>query len=83
MLRSRNYLGINWVPNNILFENNHISANFDGVVQSAQGYGCYQSGTPLPLDYPYDITLLNNVIEGKEEVYLYTEQAVIIFLVMK
>ena len=65
MLRSRNYLGINWVPNNILFENNHISANFDGVVQSAQGYGCYQSGTPLPLDYPYDITLLNNVIEGK------------------
>ncbi len=28
MLRSRNYLNIeNWSPNNILFENNHISAN--------------------------------------------------------
>ena len=64
-LRSRNYLGINWVPTNILFENNHISANFDGVVQSAQGYGCYQSGTPLPLEYPKNITLKNNLIEGK------------------
>ena len=65
LLRSRNYLNVNWVPHNILLENNHISANFDGVVQSAQGYGCYQSGTPLPLDYPYNITLKDNVIEGK------------------
>ncbi len=64
-LRSRNYLGINWVPTNILFENNHISANFDGVVQSAQGYGCYQSGTPNVLSYPNNITLKDNLIEGK------------------
>lgn len=65
MLRSRNYLNKNWVPRDILFENNHISANFDGVVQSAQGYGCYQSGTPNVLDYPHNITLKNNLIEGK------------------
>jgi hypothetical protein len=65
MLRSRNYLNIDWSPNNILFENNHISANFDGVVQSAQGYGCYQSGTPNVINYPYNITLKNNLIEGK------------------
>jgi hypothetical protein len=64
-LRSRNYLAKNWVPNNILLENNHISANFPGVAQSSQGYGTYQSGTPLPADYPYNITLKNNVIEGK------------------
>lgn len=65
MLRSRNYLNKNWVPRNIVFENNHISSNFDGVVQSAQGYGCYQSGTPNVLDYPHDIVLKNNLIEGK------------------
>ncbi len=66
MLRSRNYLNIDWSPRNILFENNHISANFDGVVQSAQGYGCYQSGTPNVINYPYNITLKNNLIEGKK-----------------
>lgn len=65
LLRSRNYLNVNWTPHDILFENNHISANFDGVVQSAQGYGCYQSGTPNVLDYPYNITLKDNIIEGK------------------
>jgi len=65
-LRSRNNLGVDYVPNNILFENNHISANFDGVVQSAQGYGTYQSGTPVPLLYAYNITLKNNLIEGKK-----------------
>lgn len=64
-VRSRNYLGINWVPNNILIENNHLSSNFDGVALNSQGYVTYQTGTPLPLDYPYDITLVNNVIEGK------------------
>ncbi|MFO7524738.1 MAG: T9SS type A sorting domain-containing protein [Ignavibacteriaceae bacterium] len=64
-VRSRNYLGINWVPNNILIENNHLSSNFEGVALNSQGYVTYQSGTPLPLDYPYDITLVNNVIEGK------------------
>lgn len=65
LLRSRNYLNVNWTPHDILLENNHISANFDGVVQSAQGYGCYQSGTPNVLDYPYNITLKDNIIEGK------------------
>lgn len=65
-LRSRNNLGVDYVPNNILLENNHISANFDGVVQNAQGYGTYQSGTPVPLLYPYNITLKNNLIEGKK-----------------
>jgi len=64
-VRSRNYLSINWVPRDILFENNHISADFDGVALNAQGYITYQSGTPLPLDYPYNITLKNNLIEGK------------------
>ena len=65
MVRHRNYLGVDWVPRDLHFENNHISANFDGVAQSAQGYGVYQTGTPLPLNYPYNITLKNNVIEGK------------------
>ncbi|MCU0342454.1 MAG: T9SS type A sorting domain-containing protein [Ignavibacterium sp.] len=65
LLRSRNYLNVNWSPHDILLENNHISANFDGVVQSAQGYGCYQSGTPNVLHYPYNITLKDNIIEGK------------------
>ena len=64
-VRSRNNLGIDYVPHDLLFENNHISANFDGVVQSAQGYGCYQSGTPIPADFPYNITLKDNLIEGK------------------
>lgn len=65
MVRSRNYLGQDWVPHDIVFENNHLSGNFDGVAQNAQGYGCYQSGTPLPLNYPYNITLNGNLIEGK------------------
>jgi hypothetical protein len=65
LVRSRNYLSQDWVPRNLLFDNNHISANFDGVVQSAQGYGCYQSGTPLPGTYPYNIILKDNKIEGK------------------
>jgi hypothetical protein len=65
MLRSRNYLSQDWVPRDIVFENNHINANFPGVVQSVQAYGTYQTGTPLPNDYPYNITLKNNVIEGK------------------
>ena len=64
-LRSRSNSGVDFVPHNILFENNHISANFDGVVQSAQGYGTYQSGTPVPVLLPYNITLKNNLIEGK------------------
>jgi hypothetical protein len=64
-LRSRSNSGVDFVPHNILFENNHISANFPGVVQSAQGYGTYQSGTPVPLLFPYNITLKNNLIEGK------------------
>ena len=49
----------------MLFDNNHISGNFPGVAQSSQGYGCYQTGTPNVLDYPYNITLSNNIIEGK------------------
>lgn len=64
-LRSRSNSGVDFVPHNILFENNHISANFDGVVQSAQGYGTYQSGSPVPVAFPYNITLKNNLIEGK------------------
>ncbi|MCK7522678.1 MAG: hypothetical protein MZV64_35835 [Ignavibacteriales bacterium] len=35
------------------------------MLQSAQGYGTYQSGTPVPLLFPYNITLKNNLIEGK------------------
>ncbi|AFH50644.1 Hypothetical protein IALB_2941 [Ignavibacterium album JCM 16511] len=65
MVRSRNYLGQDWVPHDLTFENNHLSSNFDGVAQNAQGYGCYQSGTPLPLNYPYNIILKDNLIEGK------------------
>lgn len=65
MIRSRNYLNIDWSPNNLLFENNHLSGNFDGVAQSSQGYGCYQTGTPNVINYPYNITLRNNLIEGK------------------
>ena len=64
-LRSRNNLAVDYVPHDIMFENNHISANFPGVVQSAQGYGTYQSGTPVPATFPYNITLKNNLIEGK------------------
>ena len=65
MIRSRNYLNIDWSPHDLIFENNHISGNFPGVAQSSQGYGCYQSGTPNVLNYPYNITLSNNIIEGK------------------
>jgi hypothetical protein len=65
MVRSRNYAGRDWTASNLLFENNHLSANFDGVPQSAQGYGTYQTGTPNVKDYPYNITLKNNLIEGK------------------
>ncbi|MCL6493715.1 MAG: T9SS type A sorting domain-containing protein [Ignavibacterium sp.] len=65
MVRSRNYLGQDWVPRDIIFENNHLSGNFDGVAQNAQGYGVYQTGTPLPLNYPYNIILNGNLIEGK------------------
>ncbi|QOJ27833.1 MAG: T9SS type A sorting domain-containing protein [Ignavibacteriales bacterium] len=65
MVRHRNYLGADRVPHDILFENNHISANFDGVAQNVQAYGVYQTGTPLPVTYPYNITLKNNLIEGK------------------
>jgi hypothetical protein len=65
MIRSRNYLNIDWSPNNLLFENNHLSGNFDGVAQNSQGYGCYQTGTPNVINYPYNITLRNNLIEGK------------------
>lgn len=65
LVRSRSNSGVDFVPHNILLENNHISANFPGVVQSAQGYGTYQSGTPVPLLYPFNITLKNNLIEGR------------------
>lgn len=65
MIRHRNYLGADWVPHDLLFQNNHLSGNFDGVAQNAQGYGVYQSGTPIPVTYPYDITLKDNLIEGK------------------
>ncbi|HQF41429.1 MAG TPA: T9SS type A sorting domain-containing protein [Ignavibacteriaceae bacterium] len=65
MIRSRNYLGFDWSPHNLLFENNHLSGNFDGVAQSSQGYGCYQTGTPNVINYPYNITLKDNLIEGK------------------
>ncbi|MBK7631151.1 MAG: T9SS type A sorting domain-containing protein [Ignavibacteriales bacterium] len=64
-VRSRNNLSADYVPHDLTFENNHISSNFDGVVQSAQGYGTYQSGTPVPALLPYNITLINNLIEGK------------------
>ncbi|MHC1737535.1 MAG: T9SS type A sorting domain-containing protein [Ignavibacteriaceae bacterium] len=65
MVRSRNYLGVDWVPHDLTFDNCHLSGNFDGVYQNAQGYGTYQTGTPIPLNYPYNITLKNNLIEGK------------------
>ncbi len=64
-IRSRSNAGVDFVPHDLMFENNHISSNFDGVVQSAQGYGTYQSGTPVPVLLPYNITLKNNLIEGK------------------
>ncbi|MCF8306327.1 MAG: T9SS type A sorting domain-containing protein [Ignavibacteriales bacterium] len=65
VFRSRNYLSQDWVPHNILVENNHLKANFDGNPQNAAGIGSYQTGTPLPASYPYNITVKNNVIEGK------------------
>ncbi|NUN10595.1 MAG: T9SS type A sorting domain-containing protein [Ignavibacteriaceae bacterium] len=65
MVRHRNYLGQDWVPRNITFENNHLNANWPGNAQNAQGYGTYQTGTPVPVDFPYNITLKNNKIEGK------------------
>ncbi len=64
-VRSRNYLGVDWVPHGLKFENNHLSSDFDNVAQNAQGYVTYQSGTPLPVSYPYDIVLRDNLIEGK------------------
>ncbi len=64
-VRSRNEGGKDYVPHDLLFENNHLNANFDGNPQSAQGYGTYQSGTPVPAALPYNITLKNNLIEGK------------------
>ncbi len=63
-VRSRNNLAVDYIPQDILFENNHISANFPGVAQNAQGYGTYQSGDPISY-YPYNITLKDNLIEGK------------------
>jgi hypothetical protein len=65
MVRSRNYLGVDWSPHDVVFENNHLNGNFDGVAQSSQGYGCYQTGTPNVINYPYNIVLRNNLIEGK------------------
>ncbi len=67
-IRSRNYLSTDWVPSNITFDNNHISANFDGVAQSAQAIGFYQSGTPVPATFPNNITIKNNLLEGKRRV---------------
>ncbi|MCK9212054.1 MAG: T9SS type A sorting domain-containing protein, partial [Ignavibacteriaceae bacterium] len=65
MIRSRNYLSTDWVPNHITFDNNHISSNFDGVPQNAQAIGTYQSGTPVPATFPNNITIKNNLLEGK------------------
>jgi len=65
MIRSRNYLSKDWVPNHITFDNNHISSNFDGVPQNVQAIGTYQSGTPVPATFPNNITIKNNLLEGK------------------
>ncbi|MFA6598033.1 MAG: T9SS type A sorting domain-containing protein [Ignavibacteriaceae bacterium] len=65
MIRSRNYLSKDWVPNHITFDNNYISSNFDGVPQNAQAIGTYQSGTPVPATLPNNITIKNNLLEGK------------------
>lgn len=67
-IRSRNYLSTDWVPTNITLDNNHISANFDSVAQSAQAIGFYQSGTPLPSTFPNNIVIKNNLLEGKRRV---------------
>lgn len=64
-IRSRNYLSKDWVPRNITIDNNHISSNFDGVAEAAQAIGYYQSGTPVPSMFPYNITIKNNLLEGK------------------
>jgi len=68
MIRSRNYLTKDWVPNHLTFENNHISSNFSGVPQNAQAIGTYQSGTPVPSVFPNNITIKNNLLEGKRRV---------------
>lgn len=68
MIRSRNYLSKDWVPNHLTFENNHISSNFSGVPQNAQAIGTYQSGTPVPSVFPNNITIKNNLLEGKKRV---------------
>ena len=59
----RDGVGGDWIPNNILFENNHISSNFPGVVQNASAYVVTQLQSATPL-YPFDITLKDNLIEG-------------------
>ena len=63
LIRSRVNLSQNWIPKNLTFENNHLSSNFDGVYQNAQGIGTYQ-GTDGIL-YADSITIKNNLIEAK------------------
>ncbi len=64
LIRSRVQLLLNWVPKNLVFENNHLSSNFVGVYQNAQGIGVYQ-GTEAVTLYADSITINNNLIEGK------------------
>ena len=64
VVRARNNSGVDLVPHDLLLENNHISANFDGVCQSAQAFGEYQWYSHTAV-YPYNITLRGNLIEGK------------------
>ncbi|MDP3683119.1 MAG: hypothetical protein Q8S01_04230, partial [Ignavibacteria bacterium] len=64
LVRSTNQLSADWVPKNLTFDNNHISSNFAGVAQAIEGFGFYQSGTPVPATFPSNITIKNNIIEG-------------------
>ncbi|MCI0494157.1 T9SS type A sorting domain-containing protein [candidate division KSB1 bacterium] len=62
MIRAR----YDFIPKNLLFENNLLSANFDGVPQNGQGIGTYCASSTLPTgDFPNAITIKNNLIEGK------------------
>lgn len=65
-LRGRLQGGIDWTPTNITFDNNHISSNFPGVSQGAQGI-VVTALAPTPVStYASGIVIKNNKIEGTQ-----------------
>ena len=64
-LRARLQNAINWTPTNITLENNHISSNFPGVSQGAQGI-VVTALSPTPTTYSGGIVIKDNIIEGNQ-----------------